>query len=348
MLKVKHVVTAVAIALVATGAMASNFRAADQVYVPAAGHLAGGSGTFISDVFISNLSSDPVTVSVILSQGPNGAQTTFNNVISLAANERKEMNDFIVNTLGLSATASTFGQLIFNGCKTGGNCTLTCPGADANGNCPDFRNISVESRIFSIPPNSANPATAPTTGQLFSGIPWYNFVSSSANGVGLDKVFITGIRNTGSVGQAGTYRSNIGLVNASQFSTTTLRVKLFDGKTDTQIGADFTQTLQPLGQAQPNISVMFPSFAGSGATNAWVQVTQENTVATSDAAANNCGDGCPAFFAYGSILDNLSGDATTLEPQFFVPLTNSAIQCIYNSTCKSGLSNVIHRAVAHQ
>ena len=347
MLKVKHVVTAVAIALIATGAMASNFRAADQVYVPAAGHLAGASGTFISDVFISNLSADPVSVSVILSQTPNGTQTTFNNVVTLAGNERREMNDFIVNTLGLSASATTFGQLIFNGCKQGGNCTSTCPGLDANGNCPDFRNISVESRIYSIPPGS-NAATAPTTGQLFSGIPWYNFVSSDAQAVGLDKVFITGLRNTGGVGAAGTYRSNLGLVNASQFSSTTLRVKLFDGKTGAQIGSDFTQPLQPLGQAQVNVSTAFPAFAGSGATNAWVQVTQENTQATADASANGCPNGCPAFFAYGSILDNLSGDATTLEPQFFQALTQSVIQCLYNTTCKSGLPNVIHRAVKHQ
>ena len=40
MVKVKNVV-AVAIMFIAGGAMASNFRAADQVYVPAAGHLSG-------------------------------------------------------------------------------------------------------------------------------------------------------------------------------------------------------------------------------------------------------------------------------------------------------------------
>jgi hypothetical protein len=325
--------------------MASNFRVADQVYVPAAGHLSGGSGTFISDVFISNVTTDPVSVSVILSQGGGGSQTVFNNVITLAPKERREMNDFIVSVLGIPASNTTFGQLIFNGCLQGGNCNVaTCPNP-VNGACPDFRNISVESRIYSIPPGS-NQATAPTTGQLFSGIPWYNFVSSDANGVGLDSVFITGLRNTGTVGQAGTYRSNIGLVNASQFSSTTLRVKLFDGKTNTQIGSDFTQPLQPLGQVQPAIGQMFPSFTGPNATNAYAVVTQENTQPTSDAAANGCNNGCPAFFAYGSILDNQSGDATTLESQFFQPLSTAAINCIYNATCKGSFN--LHRAVKHQ
>src|ERR1700686_2297147 len=51
MVKVKSVVTAAIMLLCAAGAMANNFRVADQVYVPAAAHAAGASGTFISDVF---------------------------------------------------------------------------------------------------------------------------------------------------------------------------------------------------------------------------------------------------------------------------------------------------------
>ena len=224
------VALSVAVVLIASAAMATNFRAADQVYVPAAGHLSGSSGTFISDIYISNLTSDPVSVSIIYSSGTGGTVQTFNNKISLNANERREMPDFFPNTLGL---ASGFGQLIFNACKTGGNCSVaTCNGGSpsVSGDCADFRNISIESRIYSIPAG-ANPATAPTTGQLFSGYPWYNFVSSDAAPVGLDSVQIVGIRNTGTTGTAGTYRSNIGLVNASQYSTTTLVVKLYDGAT---------------------------------------------------------------------------------------------------------------------
>ena len=71
MLKLKSAVTA-AILFVAVGAFASNFRVADQVYVPAAGHVAGGGSLFISDIFISNLTSDTVSVSVLFSSGTNG------------------------------------------------------------------------------------------------------------------------------------------------------------------------------------------------------------------------------------------------------------------------------------
>jgi hypothetical protein len=350
MVKVKSIV-AVAMMLVAAGAMASNFRAADQVYVPAAGHLAGASGTFISDMFVANLSTDPVSISIIfIASGISGSPTqqNFPNAIALAANERKEIVDFFPTVLGLQAG---FGQLIFNACKQGGNCDVTtCPGS-APGTpasfCPDFRNISVESRIYSIPAGSTLAQNPPTVGQLFSGLPWYNFASSDAAAVGLDKIMITGLRNTGGAGTAGTFRGNLGLVNASQFSTTTLVVRLFDGKTGNQLGSPAQITLGPLGHTQQNLSgpTLFPSFTGATATNAYVTVEQTNTVPTGDAASFGCSNGCPAFFAYGSVLDNSSGDPTTLEPQYMKPLTDAAINCIYNQVCKGPFN--LHRAVRH-
>ena len=345
MFKVKLAVAAAI--FVAVGAFASNFRVADQVYVPAAGHIVGGSQLFISDVFIANLTSDPVNVSVIFSaDAAGGAPQTFNNVITLQPNERQEIPDFVGSKLGLQ---SNLGQLVFNGCKQGGNCDVTtCPNGQTSGECADFRNISVESRIYSVAANSANPTTAPSTGQLFSGIPWYNFVSSDSASVGLDRVFITGIRNSTQ------YRTNIGLVNASQFSTTTLVVKLYAGS-NINLNAPIAtaqQTLGPLGQAQPNVTALFPGVTVP-ATGAWVTVEQPaGSTPTADAAANGCNNGCPAFFAYGSQLDNNTGDATTLEAQYTKSLwdigaNHGAVACIYNADCKAGLAVKIHRAVKH-
>jgi hypothetical protein len=341
MFKVKQLGVAVAIALFAGAAMASNFRAADQVYVPAAGHASSSTATFISDVFISNLSDDSVDISVIYATGANPASNPanlqqFSKVLTLAPRERRELPDFLNNTLHLT---TALGQLVFNACKAGADCTPD-PTTGLNSN---YRNISIESRIYSVALN-ANPSTAPTVGQLFSGIPWYNFVSESASGAGLDKLFITGIRNTAQ------YRTNMGFVNASQFSTTTLTATLFSST-----GAQLAQnsfTLQPLGwlQTQVGSASLFPSFVqASTATGAYVVVQQGGTQPTSDAAAAGCPTGCPAFFAYGSQLDNQTNDPTTLEPQYLQPLTNNAITCIYSpdvAACKSGAT--IHRAVKHQ
>jgi len=338
MFKVKQLGVAAAITLFAGAAMASNFRAADQVYVPAAGHVSSASATFVSDIFISNLSDDSVDISVILATGTNGSQTPFPRVLTLAPRERRELRDFVKNTLNQQ---SALGQLIFNACKAAADCTPD-PTTGLNAN---YRNISVESRIYSVALN-ADVLTAPTTGQLFSGIPWYNFVSETASGAGLDKVFITGIRNTAQ------YRTNIGFVNASQFSTTTITGTLFSAS-----GAQLAQssfTLQPLGSAQTGVGTagLFPSFTQSPtATGAYAVFQQSGTTPTADATANGCQNGCPAFFAFGSVLDNQTNDPTTLEPQYLQPLTNVAITCIYSPDqppCAGKSSNGPRRAVKHQ
>ncbi len=335
MFKLKQLGVAAAVALFAGAAMASNFRAGDQIYVPAAGHISSASATFISDVFISNLSDQSVDVSVIFSSGSNGSQTTFPKILTLAPRERRELLDFMGNTLHLS---NNLGQLIFNACLSGADCT-----PDVNtGLSPNFRNISVESRIFSVAVG-ANPLTAPTNGQLFSGFPWYNYVTQTASGAALDKCFITGVRNTAQ------FRTNVGFVNASQFSTTTITATLINGATGTTI-AQASFTLGPLGTVQSNVGSVFPAFAqGPTSTNAYITFQQGATTPTADGAANQCADGCPAFFAYGSTVDNQTQDATTLEPQFLIPLTNNQITCIYSpdaANCKSGAT--IHRAVKHQ
>jgi len=339
MFKVRQLVVAVAIALFAVAAMASNFRAADQVYVPAAGHASSSSATFISDVFISNLTDDSVDVSVVYATGANPVAPTslqqFPKVLTLLPRERRELIDFVGNTLHLT---TALGQLIFNGCKAGQDCTPdVTTGLNVN-----YRNISVESRIFSVA-LGANPLTAPTNGQLFSGIPWYNFVTSDAATAQLDTIFVTGIRNTAQ------FRTNIGFVNASQFSTTTITAKLFIGSGLTPI-ATINQTLGPLGWVQGPVQTFFPAFAtGPTSTNAYIVFSQSGTQPTADAQQNGCTSGCPAFFAYGSSVDNQTNDATTLEPQFQMPLTNNAINCIYfpdTAACKSGVS--IHRAAKHQ
>ena len=307
MFKVKQLGVAAAIALFAGAAMASNFRAADQVYVPAAGHISSASATFISDVFISNLSDDSVDISVTYATGTGGTQTPFPKVLTLLPRERRELVDFMANTLHLS---SALGQLIFNGCKAGTDCTPD-PTSGLNAN---YRNISVESRIFSVT-LGANALTAPTNGQLFSGIPWYNFVSESASVAGLDKVFVTGVRNTTQ------FRTNVGFVNASQFSTTTITATLFNGATGAQI-AQNSFTLQPLGWVQAGVGSgsLFPGFTvGPTSTNAYIVFQQGGTTPTSDALANGCPTGCPAFFAYGSSVDNQTQDATTLESQYLLP-----------------------------
>src|SRR6202035_5785882 len=103
---------------VSTGAIANNFRVADQVYLLAGGHLSGQSGTFISDVFISNVENEAVDISLVYmptgTATPASSRLAFPRILRLSANERRELKDFFANTLHIPAG---FGQLIFNACK---------------------------------------------------------------------------------------------------------------------------------------------------------------------------------------------------------------------------------------
>lgn len=319
----KKLAVAAALTLCAFSASASHFRGADQVYIPAAGNFQGASGRFVSDVYLANLTGDEVEVSVIFQQlgAGGGPGTEFRNIITLAPHERREFKNFIPTTLGLN-TGNEFGQLIFNGCLKGFSC-----GTDTQtdeGVSPNFRAISANSRVYQIP-NGSGPAPL-TTGQLFSGIPWYHFVSSLQANNGLDKVFIQGLRQTGDPGVAGTFRSNIGLVNASQWSRSTMVVTLYQG-TMTPAGrkTSFEIVLEPLGSVQQGFSQMFPGHTGE---NYFVTVEQRNPEPVGQ-VPDTCVQGCPAFLAYGSVLDNGSGDATTLEAQYLAALTNAAILTIY-------------------
>jgi hypothetical protein len=328
-MSLKKLAVAAGLMLFSASAFASNFRGADQVYLPAAGKLAGATGTFITDVWISNLSSDSVSVSLIYQPiGPAGDTSEpvgqdFKNVITLAPNERKEYLDFFPNVLGISAG---IGQVVFNACLANADCGPATQDPDT-GVSPNFRPISVEARVFQIPPNAgANP---PTTGQLLPGVPWYNFVSMLQSANNLDRVFITGIINTGSAGQAGTYRTNIGLVNASTWSTTQLRVSAYQGRFRPEDKkAEAVVTLGPMGSTQQPFGSLFPSLPlGS---NYFIVIEQISSTPFGT-VPEGCTQGCPAYLAYGSVLDNVSGDATTLESQYLIPLTDDAILVIYPS-----------------
>jgi len=320
---------AAALILCAFGASASNFRAADQVYVPVAGHASGSSGLFVSDAYLANLSSDTVDVSIIyVPRDPNAGGVTPKNLeeirgkIVLQPFERREFLDIFVNTL---AKEAGFGLLIFNACKANSSCGIDTQ--DQFGDSPNFRPISVQTRIYQVTPQRPNE----TTGQLFTGIPWYHFVSRLQNHVELDKVFITGLTNTGGAGQVGTFRSNVGVVNASEWNTTEIVFDLYQGTmTDANKRATAVRQLGPLGNQLYGFDELFRDSQGNPfrGSNYFVVVSQRGGAAVNN-PPEGCVDGCPAFLAYGSTLDNVSGDAITQEAQYMVPLSQEVLDLLY-------------------
>lgn len=341
----KRLLIATALTMCAAGAYASNFRGADQVYIPTAGRIVQATNnTFISDVQLANLTSDTVTISVIYQPintatnpaNPASIGQEFKDIIELAPFERREYKDFFQSALNLQ---SGFGMLILNGCLKGANCGPS--GTDDEANTQNYRAISAESRIYSF--KTQLGAASGTTGQLFSGIPWYNFVSMLAAQSGLDEVFITGVSHTAN-GSTG-FRSNFGLINASQYSTTNLLVSLYKGRIRTEDRvAQRTITLTPLENIQTNFPGMFPNAPFGD--NYFVTIEQISSTPNPSGVPTSCDQGCPAFLAYGSVLDNVTNDATTLESQYLKELTSEAVAVIYPGSNSSGKPS-IRRSVRH-
>ena len=290
--------------LTAAGASASNFRAADLVYIPNAGKLAGGGGAFFynTDVWLSNPNSTPATVWVAFApQGQNNSGAPAAAVklaTDLAANERREIND-IIGTL-FPGEVGKLGHLLFFGYRQGVN------SADCQATPTDCRAISAMARVY------AQDGTK-TYGMTVAGIPWYNYVSPSALDSRLREVFITGVRESGSIGVSG-FRTNIGVINASGTQGANLRISLY--KSDGTLVGTVPQALDPLGMVQRPVTTLFPGFTGTG----WVRVEQV------DSGAQDL-----AFLAYGTLNDNQTGDITWLESQYSMAWDEAMAQCIYGA-----------------
>lgn len=315
----KRLIGICAIALAALPLLANQFRAADIVYVPTAGRVS----TFNTDVYLSNPNGERVVVSVAFAPtntADNAAVTTQARVLAtLEPGERREIRDPLREVFALE---SGLGQLIFFGCAASN------PSCDCSVDANDCRNISVQTRIYSTSTDCRNGAATCTTGQLFSGIPWFQFAGAGSP-TGFEKVFVAGIRQFGSrSAPVSGFRSNLGFANASQFSSTTLTVQLFDGLSRPLGTAQVS--LGPLGHTQRNLAELFPAI-GELRDAGYAVVEQSIVTPTAAAADAGCSDGCPGFFAYGSVLDNATDDATTLEAQFFGSLTTSQLGCIFGA-----------------
>lgn len=298
--------------MLASVASASTFRAADIVYLPAVARLQGAAGAFFkTDVTIVNTTTSRVVVQVAYVEGSGDNSAAPNTLITLPTflpGERRELIDIARSTLNRD---SANGYLIFFSCREGGHCT------SCDTNAADCLNIAVQGRIY-------NDTSGGTFGQSFPGIPWYSYAAFTSTAQGTDRLSINGVRNNAD------YRTNIGLVNASQFSSTILRLRVFNS-TGAQVG-EMDQTLGPLGRIQFPVTQIAAGFSGDG----YVTVEQLSATATPGQS-----DAMPGFFAYGSLLDNRTSDPTTLEAQFNVPLP---FDCVYGSSAGTPQRRMIRRA----
>lgn len=295
----------------------ANAQPSDIVYLLGVGHVVS-SATFVSDVTLRNAADDPIIVTPFFTPANIERPVTIRgDGIPLAPRQVLSLGDFLKNQMHIEG----FGTVAFAGCKEGADCTGT--------STVDYRPIDVESRIYSF----ASSPSGPTTGQDLPAVPWRETATSGiySDAAGQEKLIIIGIK------VSDVERTNIGAVNVSAFSSCILEMTLIDG-TDQGVRDVHEVALAPSAGVLVNLIDAFPKLKewsrlnrGRPVTNATITLTQRGVVPTADARQNGCIDGCPAFFAYGSQLDNRTTDATTLPARFMgervaAPAQSAAIQ----------------------
>lgn len=291
-----------------------NFSAADQVYLVTAGHAVSGDKEFSTELHIMNHSRDPVNISITYARAntfnadPERFPERLSAHIHLGSNEYREIPADKVAEMGING----FGMLVFDACYEGADCSYFTAWRFAYAGVHESptRAISIEAIIRSNCTVQVNgQPKVGTCGDSYAGVPWFDAARPN------ERLIITGVRSTTQ------FRTNLTLANASEFSSMYIVATLFDGVTGMQRG-QYTVHLGPLENTPPmSVAMMFPALAANRlqrvpiVSNPWVRIEASGIVATADAARFGCANGCPAYLAQGSLIDNQSGDAMPLMRQ---------------------------------
>lgn len=310
-------------AVVATRVHAQTPHASDQVYLQAAGHVVSGSTIFATEIQVSNLSADPVEVSILFvrqntptgTPGPFSPILPFPNRFRLAPHQLGfEVPDAQLVEWGITGA----GMMIFSACVEGEQCG---PQVDHSSN-PVRPHYLLDNDRYMRPIGvmaivrskfaAAGPTGLSTFGEAYGAIPWQLLPGEGMVAVKMNEVAISGIHSDAH------YTTKLYYANGSEFSFTNVQITLFDGAGKSYGTAN--RYLTPLENDAEDVATMFPVLLTNrlnrqpAIEGAYVKVVQAGTVATKDADRYGCADGCPAFLVQGVMIDRITGDGMRLDP----------------------------------
>lgn len=279
---------------------------ADTIYLPVVTHAAG----WATDINLTNFTGDAITVGAWFApvnesgNDPNRMADT-----RLGPHERKTVE---IGSLGISGT----GSLILEGCRVRESCapvlTQFRPGRQPLMliHLPrPYRDTSASVRVYATgtvtPAVFGAPAVTATRGDSYLAIPYWATSRLSDGPVDLPWIESDAKHST-----------TIGMVNASSYSTITLRTTLFDGLGVKRGERD--ETLCALCNVRRSAESMFPALAATNRANRqpagagwWVRVEQIGSEPNEWAAkekfvadVESCVGGCAQFIAYASVMDS--------------------------------------------
>jgi hypothetical protein len=337
----RRIVIGTVMALLAAAPVLAGFGASDLIYVPVVSHSPGAVGSqWRTDFYVLNVSDVDIDVAVVyLPSGLDNSGVFLSRESWLGAREEDGFG-FINESLadippnGTAVIRDIVGEYWVDALGASGNGALVVFAFEADSLEDDGTMVAedavVNTRIYNEttiwvedPDNEGEFIERNAQyGQTMPGVPWYNLADGGAVGESYDFSF-----EELSGGEEGSgLRYNVGMVNASDPQTTlSMRVQPFQANGEPYLDDEGDEistlvNLPPAAQLQ-----FFRPFRDE-----WnLSETEGATVRVSiEAWTSFSPDPVPLFTSYGSVVNNNTGDPTTVLPVFADPYD---VDCMWNS-----------------
>jgi hypothetical protein len=335
--------------LVVASPVAASFWASDLIYLPAAAHTDGASGSqWRTDLYLTNVDSVPIDVMMVyLPSGTGGNSSVFTDRTRWLGGREEDGFGYINEALadiqpnGTVVLEDVIGEYWADQEEVSdlGGMVLFAYEADSleDDGTRVFRNAVLMSRTYNQTtillddPNSHGGVRQvdATYGQTIPGVPWYNLADPAAVSEDTDFSFYI---LTGGI-QNDEFRYNVGILNASD-PQTSITVSLQPFRPSGEPFPDLegnplvsVQVISPLGHLQLN-EVLLTSFGIAAAEQVMIKVGFVGWTSSGT-------DPIPAFATYGSVIDDRSNDPTTILQSFAYPYD---VECVWpDSDGESGV-----------
>lgn len=312
-------------ALLILWAISLRAQSADTLYLPIVAHAA----PYATEVRLTNASDDAVNISATFIRA-NASDTDPNVPLARYTSPAYRLGPHEERTVEAAALGvDGVGMLILESCLSGADCgpvyfvgNLDFARAAWSPKDPRFtlfpfprafRNISAEVHVFA----------AGTKGSTYAAVPWWATIQA-----GDGPVTIPDVRADSR------FRTTVGVVNASNYSSVVVISRLLD-----EHGIErgwWAETICPLCSVRRSAESMFPALALNRlnrqlVVNPSVRFELAGVIPNDLAARqkdvaplDSCADGCGQFIPYTSVTDNLTGEFRILTAQWRPEVTSIA------------------------
>lgn len=335
---------------------AASFRASDLIYIPAVSHTSGAAGSeWRTDLYITNV--DDVDIDVMMVYLPSGITNNaalMNDRTYWLGGRESDGFGFIDERLadippsGTVVLHDVVGEYWADNPGLAGNGAMIVFASEAGSLDPDgnrvYKNAIAYARIYNQtqiweqdPEDETVFTQADTTyGQVMPGVPWYDLgdpaVVDQPTDPDATPAYNFSVELLQGAQENADYRFNFGIFNASDPQTQlTFEFRPYhaDGTPFTDADGNVIRlvaSVPPLNHLQYFQILRNVLGIEDDVTEVLVRVTVLSWDTTSP-------DAVAAFTTYGSVIDNVSNDPTTLLPSFLDPYN---VECVWAFGDKSG------------